>query len=103
MIDLSKLDKVIHEKCRLAITTLLASRAEPWSFLDLKTELELSDGNLITHLRTLEKSKYVSSEKTPQLTGRPMTYYSLTPLGLKTFQTYLDTLELLFSNIPKES
>ncbi|MDB6076641.1 MAG: Transcriptional regulator, partial [Akkermansiaceae bacterium] len=56
MIDFSKLDKTIHEKGRLGIMTLLASRVEPWPFQDLKNELEMSDGNLITHLRTLEQA-----------------------------------------------
>ncbi len=56
MIDFSKLDKVIHEKGRLSIMTLLASRNEPWPFQDLKGELQMSDGNLITHLRSLVKA-----------------------------------------------
>ena len=47
MIDFSKLDKVIHEKGRLGIVTLLASRVESWPFQDLKAELQMSDGNLI--------------------------------------------------------
>ena len=63
MIDLSQLDKTIHEKGRLAIMSLLASRAQPWAFQHLKAELGLSDGNLITHLRTLEKYDYIMSKK----------------------------------------
>ncbi|MEM1085769.1 MAG: transcriptional regulator [Verrucomicrobiota bacterium] len=92
MIDFSKLDKTIHEKGRLSIMTLLASRAEAWPFQDLKTELEMSDGNLITHLRTLGKAGYVESIK---LTGdgRPQTLYSLNPTGRKAFETYLEILE----------
>ena len=77
MIDFSQLDRTIHEKGRLSIMTLLASRAEPWPFQDLKAQLDMSDGNLITHLRTLEKADFISGEK---LTGdgRPQTLYSLT-------------------------
>jgi DNA-binding HxlR family transcriptional regulator len=52
MIDFDQLDKLIHEKSRLSIMTLLSTRGE-WAFQDLKTELGMSDGNLITHLRTL--------------------------------------------------
>ena len=63
MIDFSQLDRTIHEKGRLSIMTLLASRAEPWPFQDLKGELGMSDGNLITHLRTLEKAEFISGEK----------------------------------------
>ena len=92
MIDFSKLDKTIHEKGRLSIMTLLASRAEPWPFQDLKSELGQSDGNLITHLRTLGTAGYVDSIK---LTGdgRPQTLYSLTAPGRKAFEDYLGILE----------
>jgi hypothetical protein len=54
MIDFSHLDRVIHEKGRLSIMSLLAARGS-WSFQDLKTQLSMSDGNLITHLRALTK------------------------------------------------
>ncbi len=70
MIDFSKLDKTIHEKGRLSIMTLLASRAEPWSFQDLKCQLDMSDGNLITHLN-----------------------YWLSKPGKKAFDSYLSILE----------
>lgn len=92
MIDFSLLDKTIHEKGRLSIMTLLASRAEPWAFQDLKGQLDMSDGNLITHLRTLEKADFIGGEK---LTGdgRPQTRYTLTPVGRKAFLAYLDVLE----------
>ena len=92
MIDFSKLDKVIHEKSRLGIVTLLASRSEPWPFQDLKAELQMSDGNLITHLRTLNKSDYVDSEKIDGK-GRPQTHYHLTIAGRKAFLNYLAILE----------
>ena len=80
MIDFSQLDRTIHEKGRLSIMTLLASRGEPWAFQDLKAQLDMSDGNLITHLRTLEKADFISGEK---LTGdgRPQTLYTLTSTG----------------------
>ncbi|MBL9179275.1 MAG: transcriptional regulator, partial [Verrucomicrobiaceae bacterium] len=52
MIDFDQIDKLIHEKSRLSIMTLLSTRGE-WAFQDLKNELGMSDGNLITHLRTL--------------------------------------------------
>jgi predicted ArsR family transcriptional regulator len=72
--------------------TLLASRAEPWAFQDLKAQLDMSDGNLITHLRTLEKAEFISGEK---LTGdgRPQTLYMLTPAGRAAFVAYLGVLE----------
>ena len=94
MIDFSKLDKVIHEKGRLSIVTLLASRGEPWAFQDLKAELEMSDGNLVTHLRTLEKAGYVESEKVTGV-GRPQTNYGLTKAGRVAFEDYLKVLEAI--------
>jgi len=103
MIDLSNLDKIIHEKGRLAITTLLASRNDDWTFQTLKAELEMSDGNLITHLRTLEKAEYVSSTKKTPKAGRATTHYKLTPTGRENFNSYLDTLEKLFSTLRKDS
>lgn len=90
--DLSKLDKLIHEKARLGIMSLLASRAERWAFQDLKGELKMSDGNLITHLRTLEKAEYVLSEKIEGI-GRPQTFYELTEAGRRAFENYLAVLE----------
>jgi len=92
MIDFSQIDKTIHEKGRLSIMTLLASRVEPWPFQDLKSQLDMSDGNLITHLRTLEKAEFISGEK---LTGdgRPQTLYTLTSAGRQAFVAYLGVLE----------
>ena len=92
MIACSQLDKPIREKGRLVIMTLLASRAEPWAFQDLKTQLDMSDGNLITHLRTLEKADFIAGEK---LTGdgRPQTLYVQTPAGRAAFVAYLGVLE----------
>ena len=92
MIDFSQLDRTIHEKGRLSIMTLLASRAEPWAFQDLKTQLDMSDGNLITHLRTLEKSNFINGEKFTG-SGRPQTLYSLTSTGRDAFLAYLAVLE----------
>jgi DNA-binding HxlR family transcriptional regulator len=93
MIDFNQLDKVIHEKARLSIMTLLAGRGE-WSFQDLKAELGMSDGNLITHLRTLSVPGYV--QETRDDTGtRPRTTYALTPAGRKAFKDYVDVLEAI--------
>jgi len=90
MIDFSQLDKTIHEKGRLAIMTLLAARSG-WPFQDLKSELKMSDGNLITHLRTLVKAGYVS--ETREIKERQQTSYALTRSGRKAFEGYLSLLE----------
>ena len=88
--DFDKLDKAIHEKGRLGIMTLLASRTS-WPFQDLKAELKMSDGNLVTHLRTLHKAGLVAVTK--EVLGRPQTSYSLTEKGRKAFADYLRVLE----------
>lgn len=90
MFDFDKLDKLIHERGRLGIMTLLATRAS-WSFPDLKAELGLSDGNLITHLRTLHEAGHVAMIK--EVHDRPQTTYALTEKGRKAFTEYLAVLE----------
>ena len=90
MLDFNKLDKAIHEKGRLAIMTLLATRVR-WLYQDLKVELRMSDGNLITHLRTLHKLGLVATTK--EVRGRPQTSYSLTAKGRRAFRDYIELLE----------
>ena len=89
-LDFDKIDKIIHERGRLSIMTLLATRVR-WSFADLKNELKLSDGNLVTHLRTLHHAGYVAVTK--EILHRPQTSYALTPRGRKVFHDYLGLLE----------
>jgi len=90
MFDFERLDKLIHEKGRLAIMTLLAAKPQ-WPFQDMKAELKMSDGNLITHLRALVQAGYVASRK--EIITRPQTKYELTAKGRKAFQNYLQVLE----------
>ncbi len=90
MLDFDKIDKIIHERGRLAIMTLLATRVR-WSFADLKHELKLSDGNLVTHLRTLHQAGYVAVTK--EILDRPQTSYALTARGRTVFDRYLALLE----------
>jgi DNA-binding HxlR family transcriptional regulator len=94
MFDLGSLNKTIHERGRLGIMTLLATRAA-WSFQELKTELKMSDGNLITHLRTLHEAGLVAIIKEVQ--DRPQTSYALTEKGKKEFRAYLDVLEQILA------
>lgn len=90
MFDFEKLDRTIHEKGRLGIMTLLATRPS-WPFQDLKAELQMSDGNLVTHLRTLHDAGFVAV--TREMLDRPQTSYSLTAKGRTEFQDYLAILE----------
>lgn len=100
MIDFGQIDKLIHEKGRLSIMTLLMSRGE-WAFQDLKTELSMSDGNLITHLRTLKQAGYVQ-EKRESGGKRPKTSYSLTKIGQAAFRRYLKVLEAIVKATGRE-
>ncbi len=90
MPDFDKLDKAIHEKARLSIMTLLATRAS-WPFQELKAELEMTDGNIVTHLRILHEAGFIAVTK--EVLDRPQTSYSLTAKGRAAFQDYLDVLE----------
>jgi Predicted transcriptional regulators len=69
----------------------LTGDADGWSFQDLKAELNMSDGNLITHLRTLHKLGLVAVTK--EIRDRPQTSYALTAKGRSAFQEYLRVLE----------
>lgn len=85
------LDRVIHEKGRLAIMSLLAA-ADTLAFTEMRDALEMTDGNLTAHLRTLHESGYVAFTKS--LEGvRPLTTYSLTAKGRKAFAEHIDLLE----------
>ncbi len=90
MLDFDKLDKAIHEKARLGIMTLLATRVS-WPFQELKAELNMTDGNLVTHLRILHDAGFVAVTK--EMLDRPQTSYSLTAKGRKAFQDYISVLE----------
>ena len=86
-----QLDRVIHEKVRLAIMSLLAASAQ-LSFTEMRDTLNMTDGNLTAHMRTLQEAGYVSVTKAFR-GGRPLTTYSLTAEGRKAFATYINLLE----------
>jgi DNA-binding MarR family transcriptional regulator len=71
-----QLDRVIHEKGRLAIMSMLAASPE-LSFTELRDTLGMTDGNLTTHIRALQEAGYVSVTKSYQ-NNRPLTTCSLT-------------------------
>jgi len=95
-----QLDRVIHEKGRLAIMSMLAASPE-LSFTEMRDALNMTDGNLTTHIRTLQESGYVSVTKSFQ-NNRPHTTCSLTPAGQKAFTNYINLLEqIIQQNKPK--
>ena len=86
-----QLDRVIHEKGRLAIMSALAASPE-LSFTELRDMLDMTDGNLTTHIRALQEEGYVSVAKSYQ-NNRPLTTCSLTTPGRKAFAEYINLLE----------
>jgi DNA-binding MarR family transcriptional regulator len=86
-----QLDRVIHEKGRLAIMSMLAASSD-LSFTELRDTLEMTDGNLTTHIRTLQEAGYVTVAKSYQ-NNRPLTTCSLTAAGCKAFADYVNLLE----------
>ena len=86
-----EIDRIIHEKGRLAIMSMLAASAE-LSFTELREALEMTDGNLTTHIRTLQEAGYVSVTKSFH-NKRPLTTCALTPQGKKAFSNYINLLE----------
>jgi DNA-binding MarR family transcriptional regulator len=86
-----QLDRVIHEKGRLAIMSMLAASPE-LSFTELRDTLGMTDGNITTHIRTLQEAGYLSVTKSFQ-NNRPLTTCSLTPSGKKAFTHYINLLE----------
>ena len=95
-----QLDRVIHEKGRLAIMSMLAASPE-LSFIELRDTLAMTDGNLTSHMRTLQEAGYVSVSKSYE-NNRPLTTCSLTAAGRKSFAGYVSLLEqIVLQNKPK--
>ncbi len=86
-----QLDRVIHEKGRLAIMSMLAAAPE-LSFTELRDTLGMTDGNLTTHIRTLQQAGYVAVTKSVE-NKRPLTTCSLTTAGRTAFAAHVDLLE----------
>jgi DNA-binding HxlR family transcriptional regulator len=92
-----KLDRVIHERVRLAIVSALAVN-DSLSFNELKKLLDTSDGNLSVHARRLEDAGYLTCDKSFE--GRvPRTEYRLTAAGRRALKQYLDHMEALIHRV----
>ncbi len=90
---LKDLNKDFESRARLGIMSVLMVE-EAVDFTFLKETLQLTDGNLASHLRALEGAAYLSVEK--QFVGRrPNTRYMVTTDGKEAFKNHLDALERL--------
>jgi DNA-binding transcriptional ArsR family regulator len=88
-----RLDRVIHDRTRLAILAALAA-SEALAFGDLKDITGTTDGNLSVHARKLEDAGYVHCDKT--FAGRtPRTEYRLSAAGRRALEKYLDHMDAL--------
>ncbi len=93
---LPALDRVIHERMRLAIVSALAA-SPSLTFNELKALLDTTDGNLSVHARRLEEAGYVDCAK--GFEGRvPRTTYRLTSAGRRALERYLGHLEALIAH-----
>ena len=87
------LNKAFDHRVRLGVMAVLMAN-ESVSFTDLKDALDLTDGNLASHVAALEKAEYVLVSK--QFIGKkPNTTYTATAAGKTAFQHHLATLEKL--------
>jgi len=94
---ISQLNKVFDSRIRIGVMSALMVN-ESLSFNDLKGLIDVTDGNLATHLKTLEESSYVKVSK--GFIGRKTnTTYTVTRGGEKAFRTHLDALEQIIKNV----
>lgn len=91
------LNKIFDSRIRLGVMSVLVVN-DAVSFNDLKQLLELTDGNLASHLNTLEQAEYIKMHKA--FVGRKTnTTYTITALGKQSFKGHLDALEKMIRGI----
>jgi DNA-binding MarR family transcriptional regulator len=89
----TSLDRLIHERTRLAIISALAVN-DSLTFNELKQLLSVTDGNLSVHARKLEDAGYIACAKS--FANRlPKTEYRLSAAGRRALEKYLDHMEAL--------
>ena len=94
-IPFDKLDKAFENRVRLQIMSVLMVN-DWYDFNSLKELLDISDGNLASHIKALEKEEYIMVHKS-FLGRKPNTNYSSTDKGKKAFKQHLDALEALIN------
>jgi DNA-binding MarR family transcriptional regulator len=99
---LTQFDEIIHQPVRLRLMSALMTLTDETqiSFTALKEVLEVTDGNLGTHLSKLEEAGYIIVEKT-FVNKKPHTYIALTPRGRFAFSEHIEALqEILRTSLP---
>jgi len=92
-VPFDKLDKAFENRVRLQIMSVLVAN-QRYDFNSLKELLEVTDGNLASHLKALEKEEYILVNKS-FLGRKPNTNYEATASGKQAFKSHLDALEKL--------
>ncbi|MEN6453942.1 MAG: transcriptional regulator [Prolixibacteraceae bacterium] len=92
-----QLDKAFENKIRLGIMSVLAVNSQV-SFNELKELLELTDGNLASHLKYLEKENYIEVHKS-FVNRKPNTVYAVTRTGKTAFESHLNALEEIIKQL----
>jgi DNA-binding transcriptional ArsR family regulator len=91
---IADVNPLLADRVRLAVMATLAAAADPVDFMTLLRDLELTRGNLSTHLRKLEEGALVQVSR--EFVGRrPRTSYSCTDLGRREVLSYLKQVERL--------
>jgi DNA-binding MarR family transcriptional regulator len=93
------LDKTLEHRLRLQIVSVLVAN-DSYDFNALKELLETTDGNLATHLKALEREKYISVTKS-FVDRKPNTRYKITERGRNAFKKHLDAMEELIKQQKK--
>lgn len=92
-VSLDQFDKAFENRIRLQIMSVLVAN-ENYDFNSLKELLNVTDGNLASHLKALEKEEYITINKS--FIGRkPNTQYSASAKGREAFKKHLEALENL--------
>ena len=95
-LSIDELHKAFESRVRLGIMSALAVNDE-LDFSSLKEFLDVTDGNLATHIKKLEKLDFVESEKS-FIDNKPNTKYSMTKKGKKAFDDHLKVLETIINS-----
>lgn len=91
--SLEQFNKAFENRIRLQIMSVLVAN-ENYDFNSLKELLEITDGNLASHIKALEKEEYVIVNKT-FIGKKPNTQYAVSEKGRKAFIKHLEALENL--------
>lgn len=87
------LDRILEHRVRLQIMSVLITN-DAYDFNSLKELLQTTDGNLATHIKALEKEKYITVSKS-FVERKPNTRYKVTEKGKSSFKKHLDALEAI--------